>query len=171
MQGIISFIFEYHIDHILSLLIIIVFLCSKIKNIVKQTDFIKNVLYNIFQIIIWGIIGYFRQIWFGLCFLITFYYCKSHDLSNIELLPITGKSLILCLFIFLIIYPFICNFKIPGIEGQFYDIFRADTASKKIDKYIEKMKNVPNKNDNPEIAKLSEELNSVVLINDGGKSA
>lgn len=169
MRNIISFIFKYHIDHILSLIIIIFYIGSKVIYIIKHTDFIKNILYNIIQVILWGIIGYFRQIWFGLCFVTTFYYCKTHDFSSITLLPITGKSLILCLFIFLVIYPFISNFKIPGVEGQFYDIFQAETASKKIDQYIEKMKITPCKNENPEVAKLSEELNNVVLSNNNDR--
>lgn len=171
MRSVVDFVLKYHIDHILSLLIIAFWLILRVVDILKQNDFIKNVLYNILQIIIWGIIGYFRQIWFWLCFISAFCYCRSHDFGNIELLPITGKSLILCLFIFLVIYPFISNFKIPGIEGQFYDIFNAETASKKIDQCIANVKNKSNKTENSELAKLVEELNNVMSSNnEGGKN-
>lgn len=163
---IINFLLNYNIHYIiLSIIIIVVIIKNKeemkrfYKEIKDKFANIWNVFINICTVLIYWFLCYFKLLWFFFVLVIVSIYCCANWTSVINFEPFTGNSLILCLMIFLLIFPLILNFKIGNVEGSFCDVFNFSKLQEKLEKNINKLPQKTATNiDNSEITILEQKV-------------
>lgn len=78
---------------------------------------------------------------------------------------INANAIIFLLFIFLLIYPLISNFKVGDISGNCYDIFEFDKAKEKMDTAIGKLASkdiLQSKKDQEELNKKIKNVENII---------
>ena len=100
-------------------------LCCLVLKLTEFPKFIKDIWAKIWYIasnfilfLIYAILYYLRLVWFIAIFILTCSYCKNNWMEIILLDKINANAIIFLLFIFLLIYPLISNFKIGDISGN-----------------------------------------------------
>ena len=147
-------------------------LCCLVLKLTEFPIFIKDIWAKIWYIasnfilfLIYAILYYLRLVWFIAIFILTCSYCKNNWMEIILLDKINANAIIFLLFIFLLIYPLISNFKIGDISGNCYDIFKFDKAKEKMDTAIGKLASkdiLQSKKDQEELNKKIKNVENII---------